>query len=268
MIRKIAGASLARRLARPFRQWRAVKRGYDFQFEAREFTSPLLADQPAPRNALREFFDGRKEGPGIWKWEHYFDIYDRHLSKFRGTEVCVLEIGVFSGGSLDMWRDYFGPDAKIHGVDIEPVCQIYEKKGVKVFIGDQADRSFWRDTIKQIGTIDIVIDDGGHQAEQQIVSLEELLPAMRPGGVYICEDVHGAFNRFASYVCGLSNRLNYFEGGFDASGAGFVCRPTPLQSDLASVHSYPFVSVLERNLRSVKEFHAPKRGTQWQPFLD
>src|SRR5690242_10419553 len=41
-------------------------------------------------NPLREFFDSRKQGPGIWKWNHYFDIYDRHFRRFRGQEVHVL----------------------------------------------------------------------------------------------------------------------------------------------------------------------------------
>jgi hypothetical protein len=54
------------------------------------------------QNRLTEFFDNRKSGQGIWKWRHYFDVYDRHFSKFRGQEVNIVEIGVFSGGSLEM----------------------------------------------------------------------------------------------------------------------------------------------------------------------
>ena len=165
------------------------------------------APQP-PSNPLREFFDSRKEGPGIWKLNHYFDIYNRHFHQFRGQEVHVLEIGVYSGGSLDMWRNYFGSKAIIYGVDIEPDCRAYEKDGIKIFIGDQADRSFWREFRRRVPTLDIVIDDGGHQPEQQIASLEELLPFLRPGGVYFCEDVHGMYNEFASYIHGLGHKLN------------------------------------------------------------
>ncbi len=74
---------------------------------------------PDPSNPLRAFFDSRKEGRGIWKWDHYFDVYHRHFGKFVGRDVNVLEIGVYSGGSLEMWKAYFGPRCRIYGVDIE-----------------------------------------------------------------------------------------------------------------------------------------------------
>jgi hypothetical protein len=55
----------------------------------------------------------------------------------------------------------------------------------------------------------MVVDDGGHQPEQQTVSLNELLPHLRPGGVYFCEDIHGSpDNPFASYVYNLAHGLN------------------------------------------------------------
>src|ERR1700722_9348231 len=106
-----------------------------------------MAENPKPsdqsKNPLERFFDERTTGPGIWKWRHYFEIYDRHFRHFRGKEITFLEIGIFSGGSLDMWADYFGPKARIYGVDIEPACRAYENERIKVFIGDQADRQFW-----------------------------------------------------------------------------------------------------------------------------
>ena len=64
---------------------------------------------------------------------------------------------------------------------------------IHVLIGDQADRTFWRRMIAHgtLPPLDIVIDDGGHTPDQQRVTLEELLPHIRPGGVYVCEDIHG-----------------------------------------------------------------------------
>jgi hypothetical protein len=221
-------------------------------------------------NPLREFFDNRKRGPGIWKWNHYFDIYDRHFRRFRGQEVYVLEIGVYSGGSLEMWRDYFGSKALIYGVDIEPACRAYENDSVKIFIGDQADRMFWQEFRRKVPALDIVIDDGGHHPNQQIVSLEELLPFLRPGGVYFCEDVCGAFNQFASYVHGLGHKLNDNSLSKDFSDDNerrIVCDCTPVQSVVGSIHVYPFVCVLEKNTSKITELVAPKHGTQWQPFL-
>ena len=94
-----------------------------------------------------------------------------------------------------MWRHYFGESAHIYGVDIEEACRAYESEGTKIFIGDQSDRSLWQVVKREAPLIDIVIDDGGHLPEQQIATFEEMLPHIRPGGVYICEDVHGRANR-------------------------------------------------------------------------
>jgi hypothetical protein len=262
---------ILRTMVIPLEQWRregkATKRGFDTDFD---FVAPsaTIGLTPQPRsNSLREFFDRNTQGPGIWKWNHYFDIYDRHFRQFRGQEVHVLEIGVYSGGSLNMWHDYFGPKAIIYGVDIEPNCRVYENDGIKIFIGDQADRSFWCGFRQIVPTLDIVIDDGGHQPEQQIVSVEELLPFLRPGGVYVCEDVHGAYNQFASYVHGLGHKLNDSSqyGGSDDNDRRLFCGCTPFQSAVGSIHLYPFVTVLERNVVPVAELICPKHGTQWQP---
>ena len=74
-------------------------------------------------NPLWEYFKNHKDGHGIWKWEHYFDIYHRHFAQFVGQKVNVLEIGIYSGGSLEMWRSYFGEESHIYGVDIEEAWQ-------------------------------------------------------------------------------------------------------------------------------------------------
>jgi hypothetical protein len=252
----------------PSKQWRATKFGYEANF-AWPSASVEAIQHPRP-NALREFFESRSQGRGIWKWNHYFEIYDRHFHRFRGQEVFVLEIGIYSGGSLEMWRDYFGPKALIYGVDIEPDCRVYEKDGIKIFIGDQADRSFWREFRQTVPKLDIVIDDGGHQPEQQIVSVEELLPFLRPGGVYLCEDIHQSYNPFASYIHGLGHRLNDYSSVrdfLDDNDCRIVSSCTPFQCAVNSIHLYPFVAVIERNAAPVAELRAPKRGTEWQPFI-
>jgi hypothetical protein len=107
-----------------------------------------------------------------------------------------------------LWLDYLGPAATVHGVDIEPDGKSYENDKVKVSIGDQSDRGFWKEVLNANAGFDIVIDDGSHMHRDQIVSLEEIFPKLNPGGVYICEDVHGNSNRFASYVMGIASLLN------------------------------------------------------------
>ena len=99
-------------------------------------------DTDVATNQLHEYFKAHRTGYGIYKWDHYFDIYDRHFRRFRGRDVVIVEIGIYSGGSLDMWESYFGKDCHIYGVDIEKACKSYEREKVTVFIGDQEDPGF------------------------------------------------------------------------------------------------------------------------------
>ena len=98
-----------------------------------------------------------------------------------------------------MWRSYFGSECHVYGVDIEEACKTYEREKVTVFIGDQEDPDFWTQFKNQVQGIDILIDDGGHTPNQQMVTLEQMLPYLRPGGVYLCEDVEGINNGFAAF---------------------------------------------------------------------
>ena len=66
---------------------------------------------------------------GSTKWSGYFDVYEKHLSKFIGKEPRILEIGVLGGGSIEMWQKYFGPDTAVIGVDVNPACLEYKYDG-------------------------------------------------------------------------------------------------------------------------------------------
>ena len=213
-------------------------------------------------NPLRDYFDSVTKGRGIWKWLHYFDIYHRHFRKFVGREVHVVEVGIYSGGGLDMWKAYFGPKCKVYGVDIEDACRTYADDRTEVFIGDQGDRDFWGKFKKEVPDVDILIDDGGHAPEQQIVTLEEILPHLRPGGVYLCEDILGTQNRFAAYLDGLTSGLNAFAPEDESQVS-----PGAFQRSICSIHLYPFVAVIEKACHAVDGFSAVRHGTQWQPFL-
>lgn len=261
---------LLRRYFRYYMMPSAVRKGYNSNLHW-SAARPRDADNDIDKNDFQMFFDDHNTGNGIWKWRHYLNIYEAHFRKFRGTNVNILEIGVYSGGSLEMWESYFGKETNIYGIDINEACRIYENGRIKIFIGDQKDRFFWRDVKLKIPALDIVIDDGGHGFEQQVVTLEELLPFMRPGGIYICEDLHGVFNRFASYVHGLSHKLNDYSlmrEFRDDNERRIICDCTSFQSAIGSIHLYPFVTVLERNRFKIDELRAQKRGTQWQSFLD
>jgi hypothetical protein len=85
--------------------------------------------------------------------------------------------------NAEMWHDYFGPRRHVYGVDLEEACLRYASDSIRIFIGDQADREFWRRFRSNVPKLDIVVDDGGHKPDQQTTSLEELLPHLSPGGV-------------------------------------------------------------------------------------
>lgn len=101
------------------------------------------------------------DGYPIDKWPHYFPIYDRHFSWYRNKSLTFLEIGVARGGSLQMWQRFFGPLAKIVGIDIQERSKSYETPGTFVRIGDQADEQFLQSLIDEFGVPDVVLDEIG-----------------------------------------------------------------------------------------------------------
>jgi cephalosporin hydroxylase len=148
--------------------------------------------EDGPGNPLEAYFEAN-QGRLIHKWMHYFDIYDRHFAPFRGKPVTVLEFGVSHGGSLQMWRDYFGPLAHITGVDIVPECARFAEDRIDIRIGDQEDRTFLRALARDLGHVDVLIEDGGHTAGQQIATFEEFWPYISDGGVFLMEDLHTSY---------------------------------------------------------------------------
>jgi hypothetical protein len=143
-------------------------------------------------NDLERYFYGNT-GRLIHKWKHYFEIYDRHFARFRAKPVVVVEIGVYKGGSLQMWKNYFGPQAQIYGIDIDPQCKSFEEPQIRIAIGSQEDRQFLRTFAQSVPRIDILIDDGGHTMRQQIAAFEELYSHIDANGVYLCEDLHTSY---------------------------------------------------------------------------
>lgn len=191
-------------------------------------------------------------GKGLLKLDTYPDAYHRHFGRYQGTAATMVEIGVLGGGSLQMWRSYLGPQCRVIGIDIDPRCREHAGEGIEVFIGDQADRSFLESVADDVGPIDIVLDDGGHEAEQQITSFEVLFPRMAPDGVYACEDVHSSY--LPSFGAGSGGAAH--EGSFMAYAKDLLdelhawfsegAEPTDITRSTASVHVYPGMVVVER----------------------
>jgi hypothetical protein len=136
-------------------------------------------------------------------------VYERYFSQFRGTNATFVEIGVQGGGSIAMWRDYFGPGVKIVGVDISEDCRAFEGPNTHILIGDQEDREFLAQLAAFAGPIDALLDDGGHTMQQQIATFEVLFPQIKPHGVYVCEDVHTSY--WPPYGGGLRAPTSFIE---------------------------------------------------------
>lgn len=218
--------------------------------------SRYAANTRVQQNPLHAYFDSEHHKP-IWKWRHYFDIYQRHLCKFQDECPTLLEIGVYDGGSLEMWQDYFNPGSRIIGIDIDERCRRLAGEYISIHIGDQSDRRFWQQFKMHTSEIDIIVDDGGHKPDQQIITLEECLPLLKPGGVYICEDVHGIDHYFLDYVYGLVKSMNQYN-----TISEYTVQPGALQKRITGIHIYPFMVVIEMNDAPVDRFVAQKKGAR------
>ena len=204
----------------------------------------------AAGNPLEAYFLAN-EGRLLHKWLHYFDVYHRHFERFRDTDVTLVEFGVFHGGSLQMWKQYLGPGARIVGVDINPACKSVEEDQIEVVIGDQDDREFLRLLREQVGTIDILIDDGGHRMSQQIATFEEMFPAVSEGGVYLVEDLHTSYwdeygggyrapGTFIEYAKDLVDQLHSWHSRDERLGV------TDATRTIRGMHFYDSVLVLDK----------------------
>ncbi len=201
-------------------------------------------------NPLRQYFL-RNQGRLIHKCDHYFDVYHRHFARFRGAPVRVLEIGVYHGGSLQMWKEYFGPHATIVGLDIEPRTRDFAEPGIEIIIGSQEDRQFLRSLHERFGAFDIIIDDGGHTMNQQIVSFEELYGLVKEDGIYLAEDLCTSYwteygggyrtpQSFIEYSKHLIDRLHAWHSRDPALAVDGFTRSTE------SLHYYDSMLVIEK----------------------
>lgn len=172
-------------------------------------------------NHPRSLFDIYKEGKYLTiKHDSYFQVYEELFERYVGKDITFVEIGVLNGGSLFMWRDYFGPKAKIIGIDLNPAAKKWEKEGFQIFIGSQSLPLFWDQFFAEVGKVDVVLDDGGHTNYQQIMTADKCIPHINDGGMLVVEDVHTSYFR----EFGNPNRwsfINFSKRLVDAINARF-----------------------------------------------
>jgi hypothetical protein len=201
-------------------------------------------------------------GPLAHKWLHFLPIYESLLGCHVGSEVRMLEIGVFQGGSLALWRRYLGDRATIFGIDIKPECAAFNGQHGQVRVGSQDDPAFLRGVVQEMGGLDVVLDDGSHIARHQRASFEALFPLLSDGGLYIIEDLHtaywwdygGGLRRKGSAIEFLKAKVDemhahYFRGGSDRSP----------RSDIESIQFFDSIAVV-RKRKQLPRYHVKVGG--------
>jgi len=222
----------------------------------------------ADGSSLIDYFENHKHRL-IHKWMHYFEIYDRHFSKFRNRPLSLIEFGVSHGGSLQMWKHYFGSQAKIYGVDINPACASVAEENINIFTADQEDRESICLIKSLLPKFDIIIDDGGHTMTQQINTFEEMYEHLNDGGIYLCEDVHTSYfadsgggyrkpGTFVEYCKRLVDQLHaWYSNDTDLVINEFT-------RNAFSIHFYDSIIVIEK--RSIDPPSHRMRGTPSYPL--
>lgn len=132
----------------------------------------------------------------------YLDYYDTILTNLRHDPIRFLEIGISTGSSLKMWEDYF-TKAEIFGADIRSEEErIREFGNLNIFFDETRTKTFvvnqeiTEDLFKLPENLDVIIDDGGHTMFQQQNTLKTIFKNLKPGGIYILEDLHTSTPEF------------------------------------------------------------------------
>ena len=210
-----------------------------------------VAQGKDPSNLLESLALRGTERP-FQKWWHYFETYDRELGLLAAQSrqgdlpapLRILEIGVQRGGSLGLWREYFGHTAQIWGIDIDPGCSSFSDGNTQVRIGSQSDALFLREVVEEMGGVDVVIDDGSHMSNHIVTSLAVLFPLLSSSGVYLVEDLHAAY--WPDWNGGLRRRgsaveeLKLLVDGLHQPYFGQQSAPGPLAHLVGQVRSITF----------------------------
>jgi len=148
--------------------------------------------QETKRNqwTFQSFYASHTTGRGMWKWNNALDAYQRHLGPLAGRQLAMAEVGVQSGGSIEMWKAVLGPNMHYFGIDINNACTQFADANTTIMIGDQTDMGMWDSFYSTVVTeLDLLIDDGGHTPEQMGMTFWRAFEHINPGGFIVTEDI-------------------------------------------------------------------------------
>ena len=185
---------------------------------------------------------------------NYTQFYQKHLESYRDTATDVLEIGVDTGVSIEVWLRYFNK-AHIYGMDItfSPIpaqrfASFEADPRVTLFLGDQGKEEDLNKFIQENkSSYDIIIDDGGHTMLQQQITFANYFQYLKPGGMYVIEDLH------TSYISDPSRGWNY---GCNETSVTTLDLMRHLESGLE-------VKDFGTEFISVQKLNEIKSGIQW-----
>ncbi|MFD9698067.1 class I SAM-dependent methyltransferase [Lentzea sp. NPDC059081] len=130
-------------------------------------------------------------GADKWGRHYYTDVYERYFGALRDRQVRVLEIGCDQGESALMWTHYFRRGRLVR-VDSRDKAIMTPPRAVAVH-GAQDDEDFLAGVARDHGPFDVIIDDGSHVNSHVTTSFTALFPHLRPGGLYVVEDVGASY---------------------------------------------------------------------------
>ena len=114
----------------------------------------------------------------------YLDVYDKLFKDFKEKTINILEVGIWKGGSIRLWSDYF-INAKIFGCDINDISEVFPENAIKII------KNFNNITLSDLNnlSLSIAIDDGSHSLDDQISFIKLFYPNLMSGGMLIIEDI-------------------------------------------------------------------------------
>ena len=204
----------------------------------------------------------------LHKWMHYFDIYERHFTRFRDQAPVMIEIGVQGGGSLAMWKAFFGKGSQIIGIDIDPQCKAHESDGVEIFIGSQDDPELINQIFDKYPRVNIVLDDGSHMMKHMIDSFELMYDKLDKNGVYVVEDTHTCY--WPEFQGGLREPGSFIEftkSKLDELNAVHSRTAVPISNFTRSTDAvvcYDSVVVFERRPQAMRQAPITRSMADWE----